>query len=311
MTTYLHKTKSLIRKMPVLWKASSFVQALENSQNPFLKSSDPGHFYSPIPDLGYIEKHRESLFARDKTSCAGIDLAVQKQTGLVRDLASYYGEMSFPDERQDGARYYFNNPYFGPGSSITLYSLMRHFRPQRIVEVGSGFSSAAMLDVNDRFFDGNIQCTFVEPYPERLFSLLTERDRKRHQVRVDIAQHVPVAVFAELERNDILFIDSSHVAKVGSDVVFLLTEILPILQNGVIIHIHDIYWPFEYPEDWVLSGRAWNEAYLVKAFLQFNNSFEILLFNSYLALHHQKLMGECLPRFLPDGGSSLWLRKTS
>jgi hypothetical protein len=179
------------------------------------------------------------------------------------------------------------------------------------VEVGSGFSSAAMLDVNDRFFGGNILFTFVEPYPERLHSLLTERDTEKHHICVDIAQHVPYTVYTGLKHNDMLFIDSSHVAKVGSDVVFLLTEILPILQKGVIIHIHDIYWPFEYPEDWVLSGKAWNEAYLVKAFLQFNSSFEILLFNSYLAIHHKDLMKQCLPLFLPDGGSSLWIRKTS
>jgi predicted O-methyltransferase YrrM len=280
MMMYLPKTKSLIKKIPGLWKAHSLLQALKNSQNPFLKRTVPGHFYSPIPDLNYIQKHRKNLFARDKTSCPGIELAMQDQIGLIRDLAAYYGQMFFSENKQDGVRYYFNNPYFGHGSSIILYSLMRHFRPQKIVEVGSGFSSAAMLDVNDHFFGGSIIFTFVEPYPERLHSLLTESDTERHHICVDIAQHVQLTVFTELKNNDMLFIDSSHVAKIGSDVVFLLTEILPILQKGVIIHIHDIYWPFEYPEDWVLSGIAWNEAYLVKAFLQFNGSFEILLYCS-------------------------------
>ena len=188
---------------------------------------------------------------------------------------------------------------------------MRHFRPQKIVEVGSGFSSAAMLDVNDRFFDGSILFTFIEPFPERLYSLLSEKDAKRHHIYVDIAQNIPQSVFTELKDNDILFIDSSHVAKIGSDVVFLLTEILPVLQKGVIVHIHDIYWPFEYPEDWIFSGRAWNEAYFVKAFLQFNDSFDILLFNSYLETHHKELMKQCVPLFLPNGGSSLWIKKTS
>jgi len=305
---YLPKVKSLIQMMP---GARSLLQALKYSKNPFLKSAAPGHFYSPIPDLDYIQKHREKLFAQDKISCPGIELAMQEQTGLIRGLASYYDQMPFSENKRDGDRYYFHNPYFGHGSSIILYSLMRHFHPQKIVEVGSGFSSAAMLDVNDRFFDGTIQFTFVEPYPERLLSLLTERDKARHHICADIAQDVPHTVYTELKSNDILFIDSSHVAKVGSDVVFLLTEILPILPKGVIIHIHDIYWPFEYPEDWVLSGTAWNEAYLVKAFLQFNESFEILLFNSYLTIHHQELMKQCLPLFLPDGGSSLWIRKTS
>jgi predicted O-methyltransferase YrrM len=287
------------------------LRALRHSQDPFLRFAAPGHFYSPIPDTHYVQKHRDTLFARDRTSCPGIELGTQEQIALVNSMSSYYGDMPFSETKQEGLRYYFDNPYFGHGSSIVLYSLMRHFRPRRIVEVGSGFSSAAMLDVNDLFFGGDIPFTFIEPYPERLHSLLSDRDRERHRICADSVQQVPPAVFSELERNDILFIDSSHVAKVGSDVVFLLTEILPILHEGVIVHIHDIYWPFEYPEDWVLRGTAWNEAYLVKAFLQFSSSFGILLFDSYLALHHQDLMRECLPQFLPDGGSSLWLRRTS
>jgi predicted O-methyltransferase YrrM len=308
--TMLRKAKSMIKRIPGLSRAHSLLRVLRNSQNPFLRTA-PGHYYSPIPDINYIQKHREKLFARDKTSCSGIELAIQEQIGLIRDLVPYYDQMPFSENKQDGFRYYFNNPFFGHGSSIILYSLMRHYRPQRIVEVGSGFSSAAMLDVNDHFFGGSILFTLVEPYPQRLQSLLNKSDMEKHHVCVDIAQNVPLEVYTELRSNDILFIDSSHVAKVGSDVVFLLTEILPILRKGVIIHIHDIYWPFEYPEDWVISGTAWNEAYLLKAFLQFNDSFKILLFNSYLAIHCQKLMKDCLPLFLPDGGSSLWLRKAS
>jgi predicted O-methyltransferase YrrM len=308
------KMNSLIKCITEFWKAHSLSQALcrlKNSQNPFLKFAAPGHFYSPIPDINYIKEHSEDLFARERTSCPGIDIARQEQISLIKELASYYGQLTFSENKRDGDRYYFSNRYFGHGSSIILYSLMRHFHPQNIVEVGSGFSSAAMLDVNDHFFDGSIRFTFIEPYPERLLSLLTERDRTIHHICVDIAQHVPQTVYTRLKKNDILFIDSSHVAKVGSDVVFLITEILPILRKGVLIHIHDIYWPFEYPEDWFLSGTAWNEAYVVKAFLQFNSSFEILLFNSYLTIHHQDLMKQYLPLFLPDGGSSLWIRKAS
>jgi hypothetical protein len=307
----LTAVKSQIIKIPGVTTAFVFLQTLKNFQNPFLRSVPPGHFYSPIPDITYIRKHRGDIFARDKTPCPGIEISEQKQLDLIKDLASYYSQMPFSEERREGFRYYFRNDFFGHGSAIILYTLMRHFRPNKIVEVGSGFSSAAMLDVNDLFFDGHIQFTFIEPYPERLHALLTKRDRERHNIFPDIAQHVPYSVYTDLEVNDILFIDSSHVAKVGSDVVLLLTDILPILRKGVIIHIHDIYWPFEYPEDWVLSGTAFNEAYLVKAFLQFNNAFEILLFNSYLAIYHQMLLKKCLPLFLPNGGSSLWLRKTT
>jgi predicted O-methyltransferase YrrM len=314
MSAYLRRLKPLLKRMPGFRTAHSSLQglrALRSSQSPFLKSAPPGHHYSPIPDIRYVRKHRETLFARDRTACPGIDLAEEEQMALVRDFTSYYAQLPFPENKQDGARYYMDNESFGHGSAIILYSMMRHFRPKKIVEVGSGFSSAAMLDVNDRFFDGSIKCTFIEPYPETLLSLLSDKDKENHRVVVDIAQQVPQTTYTDLEANDILLIDSSHVVKVGSDVALLLTEILPVLQKGVIVHIHDIYWPFEYPEEWVLSGRAWNEAYLVKAFLQFNSSFQVLLFNSYLAIHHADLMKECLPLFLPDGGSSLWLRKTA
>lgn len=309
MAKYLSRAKSLIKKIPGL--PHSLQGALEYYENPFLRFAAPGHFYSAIPDLGFIREHSDTIFTREKTSCLGIELAVQDQIDLIRDLASYYYEMPFSENKQKGFRYYFNNKFFGAECSIILYSLMRRFRPRKILEIDSGFSSAAMLDVNDHFLDGSVIFTFVEPYPERLYSLLTEEDRRRHHICVDIAQHVPQTVYTDLNRNDILFIDSSHGAKVGSDVVFLLTEILPMLQTGVLIHIHDICWPFEYPEDWVLSGRAWDEAYLVKAFLQFNSSFQILLFNSYLGFHHQDLMKQYLPLFLLDPGGGLWIRKTS
>jgi predicted O-methyltransferase YrrM len=307
----LLQAKRVLKKIPGVSKTRSFVRALEMSRNPFLRFAAPGQLHSPIPDLKYVQEHRDGLFARDRVSCPGIELATDAQIKLVKTLAPHYGEMPFSEERREGVRYYFANPWFGRGSAIMLYSVIRHFRPRRIVEVGSGFSSAAMLDVNDLFFGGDIRFTFIEPFPERLYSLLTHRDRERHRIYTDIVQHAPRAIFSELQDADILFIDSSHVVKVGSDVVLLLTEILPTLRKGVIVHIHDIYWPFEYPEAWILQGTAWNEAYLVKAFLQFNSSFEILLFNSYLALHHQDLMKECLPQFLPDGGSSLWIRRTS
>ncbi|MBN1845665.1 MAG: class I SAM-dependent methyltransferase, partial [Sedimentisphaerales bacterium] len=312
MMTRLPVAKLLLKKIYGCGKVYSYLKSLiEYSRNPFLRSKPPGHYYSPIPDLHYVQMHRSELFARDKTSCPGIHLNVQKQLGLIKELAMYYSELPFSGNREKGKRYYYNNSYFGCGSAVILYSLMRHFLPRRIIEIGSGYSSAAMLDVNDCFFNQSIKFSFVEPYPDRLLSLLTESDRAKHTIYADIVQNVQSSVFAELGVNDILFIDSSHVAKIGSDVVYLVTEIMPTLPKGVIVHIHDIYWPFEYPEDWVMSGRGWNEAYLLKAFLQFNDSFEVLLFNSYLAIHQQDIMTKYLPLFLPKSGSSLWIRKIS
>jgi predicted O-methyltransferase YrrM len=304
--------KRLIRKMPAYQLAYSYLQAHfeRNPSNPFLRSAPPGHFYSPIPDIDYVRQNRDDLFDSSTSSVPGIDINAEQQIQLIRQLEPYYSQIPFTDEKREGFRYYFDNHWFARGSAIILYSIMRHFHPKRIVEIGSGYSSAAMLDVNDRFFDGKIAFCFVDPYPDRLLSLMNENDTQTHQIVVDNVQNCPNQLFTDLDKDDIVFIDSSHVAKVGSDVVYLLTNVLPTLKPGVIIHIHDIYWPFEYPEDWILSGRAWNEAYFVKAFLQFNSHFEILLFNAYLAMHHRELMQRHLPLFLPNAGSSLWIRKT-
>src|SRR6185295_14291779 len=118
----------------------------------------------------------------------------------------------------------------------------------------------------------------IEPYPDLVKRLLRPDDFDRVQFIRSLVQDVPLKIFDVLEANDILFIDSSHVCKVGSDVYHELFRILPRLRPGVIIHFHDIFWPFEYPEDWLREGRAWNELYLMRAFLQHNEAYEILLF---------------------------------
>jgi len=280
-----------------------------NAFNHFFLFAPPGHFYSPVPDMAFIDQHTDRIFNNAQSEIPGIVLNSIEQCTLIESFKKNYGELPFSDNQTDNLRYYYLNDQFSYGDAVLLYSFIRHFRPRKIIEVGSGYSSALMLDVNDRYFNKSINFTFIEPFPERLFSLLKKGDREKSTIVIDIAQKIDPSLFASLKENDILFIDSSHVVKIGSDVVFLLTEILPKLNKGVIIHIHDIHWPFEYPEDWVRSGRAWNEAYCVKAFLQFNAAFKILLFNSYLGKHHRDRVKENLPLALKDIGSGLWLQK--
>jgi hypothetical protein len=187
--------------------------------------------------------------------------------------------------------------------------MLRRLRPRHVIEVGSGYSSAAMLDTNDKFLDRQVNFTFIEPYPGRLNSLLTESDRQRCKIHMNRVQDVPLDVFRQLEANDVLFIDSSHVVKIGSDVRHLLWEVLPRLAAGVMIHVHDISWPFEYAADWVLRGNAWNEAYFLRTFLQFNPTFQIEYFNSYIAMVHGAELGRKMPKCLENPGGGLWLRK--
>jgi len=278
--------------------------------NPFLRFARPGHFYSPIPDLDTVDRYRATLFDLTVTEIPGIDLQAPRQLALLESFRTYQDDMPFTDEQTPGLRYYFSNPYFSYGDGIILYSMLRHRKPRRIVEVGSGFSSAVMLDTNDRFCNRAITMTFIDPFPQRLLSLLTEEDAARHEVISDVVQNVPLDRFTSLGANDVLFIDSSHVAKAGSDVVHLITSVLPRLHRGVLIHFHDVFWPFEYPEAWIRAGRAWNEDYLLKAFLQFNAAFKVLFFNSYLATHHRVAAERHLPLFMKNPGGGLWIEKT-
>ncbi|MCH8556565.1 MAG: class I SAM-dependent methyltransferase [Balneolia bacterium] len=282
----------------------------------YLQFAPPGHFYSPLPDHDEVNKSASTLFDRTVASVPGIDLNEHLQFELCSRFASFRNEIPFNDEPTEANRYHFNNPYFSYGDAVVLYSMMRSFRPERIIEVGSGFSSAAMLDTDEYFFEGSTHLTFIEPFPERLDKLLTNQDHRRKQVLNKPVQQVPLSVFEQLEENDILFIDSSHVMKAGSDLSYLMFSVLPVLKPGVIIHFHDVMWPFEYPKKWFHNGRAWNEAYVLRSFLMHNKAFEILFFNSWLEEHQRSMLKRFLPLMLRQpsskitfGNSSLWIRK--
>jgi hypothetical protein len=122
-------------------------------------------------------------------------------------------------------------------------------------------------------------------------------------------QSVDTQLFASLQANDMLLVDSTHVSKLRSDVNHVFFEILPVLGEGVLVHFHDIFWPFEYPKDSVSKGLAWNEAYLLRAFLQFNNSYEIVFFADYMHQRYKAWFEKHMPLFLRNPGGNFWLRK--
>ena len=129
-------------------------------------------------------------------------------------------------------------------------------------------------------------------------------------VRREPVQAVPPSVFEALRAGDILFIDSSHVAQIGSDVTYLFLEIIPRLHPGVVVHIHDIFLPMEMRKEWVLDEmRFWTEQYLLQAFLAFNREFEVLMANSYLGLYHVDVLRATFPRSPWWGGGSFWMRR--
>ena len=267
----------------------------------------PGHFYSVIPSL----EDRAQYVAQEKVLpdvLPGIKLNIEAQLSLLRSFQSFYDECPFPEEKSEEYRYYFRNPAYAFTDGFTLYFMMRHFKPKNIIEVGSGYSSCIMLDTNDHFLDNKATIQFIEPYPELLYSLINEGDRS-NKIFSDKVQDIDAAVFEDLNANDILFIDSTHVSKLNSDVNKLVFEVLPTLKKGVLVHIHDIFWPFEYPQDWIREGRAWNENYLLRAFLEFNDSFEILYFANYMGRYDNKWIKENMPRLLNNSGGNIWLRR--
>lgn len=311
VTPYKDALKRVPGVAPTMSLVRNALRAVKILQSPFVRAYEPGSYYSPLPSQDDVRT--SDVRTKD---CPGVDLHEAEQLALIKQFATHYTELPFPKQATPGHRYHFDNKWFSYCDAVLLYSVLRHYRPQRIVEVGSGFSSAAMLDTRDRFLDPKTRFTFIDPYPQRLETLLRGEDRGSCEILATKVQDVALSTFEELTAGDLLFIDSSHVVKVGSDVSWLLFEVLPRLQRGVVIHFHDVFWPFDYPEVWLRAGRAWNEAYFLRSFLQYNEQFALLLFADFLKEFHSDTLRTHLPLCLEDGSypmtpsaSSIWLVK--
>jgi hypothetical protein len=269
----------------------------------------PGHFHSPYPSVDEIHRYADRLWGEQPPTLPAIDLNVEGQLELLAKLGAFHASLPFPERPDPSFRYHFENGYYSYGDATVLFSMFRYLEPQHVVEVGSGFSSAVLLDTNERFFENRIECTFIDPDPDRLVALARPGDLERSQLMRTRVQGVPLAAFRSLGANDVLLIDSSHVSKAGSDVNYLFFDVLPALAPGVHVHFHDVFYPFEYPRQWVEERRwAWNEAYLLRAFLEHNAAFEIRFFNDYLFRFHVDVLERMLPTMLRGSGGSIWLR---
>jgi Methyltransferase domain len=270
-----------------------------------VKGFPDGHFYSPIPDLREIRRREAQVFDPDRP-LPGVDLGIDRQLALLEGLARETADAPFGDRPQGAVRYGYDNTFFGHGDALAWYGLLRLWRPNRVIEVGSGWSSAVLLDAIDHTPDWKpAEVAFVEPYPERLQELL-RADDDAVIFRTGV-QDVPRELFATLEAGDVLFIDSTHVARIGSDVNLLLLEIVPALAPGVRVHVHDIGYPFEYAPSWVYEGRAWNEAYMLHALLIGNATLRIAWWNSLMANRHFAETAAAMPRWAENTGGSIYL----
>src|SRR5215467_7200253 len=307
--------KESVKKLPVIAdlvkeRDKLFAQLSAISPNgPYKFFVPPGHFSSPLPSLEYVRQHETEIFGAAPRMIEGIDLRETEQVELLQEFEPYYAEMPFSSGKSEDHRYYFENPAYSYSDGIFLYSMIRHFKPRRIMEIGSGYSSCVMLDTNELFFRDGIDITFIEPYPELLLSLIKKTDRERTTLISSNLQEVDLKLFGQLGERDIVFVDSTHVSKVYSDVNYIFFKLLPSLAKGVLIHFHDIFYPFEYPKDWIYENRAWNELYLLRAFLQYNSAFRIMMFNNYLETFHANYFQTHMPLCLKNTGGSMLIQK--
>lgn len=272
---------------------------------------EPGHFYSPICDP-------QDLLAREKEIWRtalpkGIDFDDDGHARLLEGaFVDYLPDFDYPQEGkrdEDLSNYYVGNSQFSWLDARALFVLMRHFRPTRIIEVGSGYSSLLMADVNRRFLNGGCRIQCIEPYPR---PFLIRGVDGLDEVIVRRVQEVPTALFEALGENDVLFIDSSHVGKTGSDVNHLYFEVLPCLKPGVLVHIHDIFLPNEYPKEWAIEeNRSWNEQYLLRALLMYSTAFKPVFGCSYAWWRFPDKVSHVLglPSGQGYGGGSIWIRR--
>jgi hypothetical protein len=267
------------------------------------------HYYEPM--FSYKKHLRHSL--RDSRNLPGINMNTAAQLDLLGQF--HYAEelAAIPEDPTQGELFYYNNPNFAKGDAEALYSVVRRIKPRRIVEIGSGFSTLIAKKAWERnlFEDKNSSCQHicVEPYEMQWLDAVAGINVIRKQV-----EKMDASYFSELEANDILFIDSSHMIRPQSDVLKIYLEILPTLNPGVYIHIHDIFTPYDYLDQWLIQeGKFWNEQYLLEALLSGNKQYEVILALNYLCHMHPAELEDKFPMLRGCSQDveprSFWIRK--
>ena len=255
-----------------------------NIQLPYFSS---GHVHSPVPSA-----KEETQFY----SYQDIELNIEDQFELIQKFQNYYKDIPWSDSSQENLLYHFKNEFFLHSDAVILWSMIHHFRPQRIIEIGSGYSTACMMD-SIRFAKLSTHVTTIDIETSRLEKLIQKESVKDFQIDIINLEltKVDVKIFESLESGDILFVDSSHVSKWGSDLHKIFFQIFPLLNPGVIVHFHDVFKNFEYPRAWIDEGIYWNEQYLLRAFLQNNSDYKILYFSDLMEHEHEDWFRQNMP----------------
>jgi hypothetical protein len=267
------------------------------------------HYYSPVPDIDGIPDRAWE----DSSALGGLRFDPRTQLALLeRELAPYLGEFAPPRESsgRQGDFHLDNNTYESVDAE-TLYAMVRRHTPRRVIELGSGSSSLVIGEALSRNADQSKQCRYeiFDPYPNPDLEVALTRFATTTRLG---ATEVPLSTFEQLAAGDILFVDTTHTVKTGSDVNYIVLDVLPALRAGVLVHFHDIFLPWEYPRRWVEGGRYWAEQYLLQAFLAFNDSWQVVFAAQAVARAFPDELGRLIPSFRAGvSPGALWLRRSS
>jgi SAM-dependent methyltransferase/predicted O-methyltransferase YrrM len=271
-----------------------------------------GHYYSPFPDVLKLgeEPRRSQVWPTAPHATPGTDWRDGEQVALCQESFAQQKRLALRTEPSDDpTEFHAANDQYPPLDAWILEAMLRTFRPAQMIEVGSGFSSLVTARVNRECFDSELDFTCIEPYPREF---LLAGVPGISGLRIEEIQNTPLEIIEALGENDVLFIDTSHTVKTGGDVPWLFNQVLPRLRSGVLVHVHDVFLPGDYPQQWVLEGWGWNELYLVEAFLAFNSAFRIVFGAQYMIQRHRDVLLEGFPGF-PEheerGGAALWMQR--
>jgi predicted O-methyltransferase YrrM len=264
------------------------------------------HYYQPLMNP---KKHLTKSL-RSMRDLPGINFNIDEQLVLL-DKFNFNDELlNFSISKKKDCEFFYNNDTFSSGDAEFLYNIIRNFKPRKIIEIGCGFSTLMIRNAieknereNNKYYCQHI-C--IEPFEQQWL------EKMNIEVLRQKVELVDKCIFKELGYNDILFIDSSHIIRPQGDVLFEYLEILPILKTGVLIHIHDIFTPNDYLDEWIYNHKLWNEQYLLEAFLTFNNEFRIIGSLNFLAHHYYEKLADKCPIFAEQKGhepGSFWLIK--
>lgn len=260
------------------------------------------HYYQPIVKRDMLPENFDQI----ENKLPGIDFNIKSQIELLKEF--HYNEelRKISKEKTNDLEPYYNNNFFPPPDSQILYNMIRCFKPKTIVEIGSGESTKfakLATDANKKETGLETKHICVEPFENPWLERLgVEVVRKR-------VETLDPSFFQKLSKNDFLFIDSSHIIRTQGDVVYEYLEVIPTLNDGVIVHCHDIFLPKEYPLEWIDElKRFWNEQYMLQALLTNSKRYKILCAVNYLFNHYQDNLKKSCTYLDKSNGGSFWFK---